>query len=167
MRMLCALSVMSVGGRSVLRVYVRVPSARELGSKVAGRLSLLVARHTLRFPPVLRTGRIEKPAQRTSHPVRGDRSAPVLGAPLLIGIVEHLPEQLRCRQAIEILAHPNVSNYRWTVKALDAGGKTLAAAGAASPFPPRRFAQYREDRPAALPAAGCVALGSRRTLPST
>ena len=28
-------------------------------------------------------------------------------------------------------------NYRWTVKALDAGGKTLATASAASPFPPR------------------------------
>jgi hypothetical protein len=27
-------------------------------------------------------------------------------------------------------------NYRWTVKALDAGGKTLATANAASPFPP-------------------------------
>jgi Phosphatidylethanolamine-binding protein len=28
-------------------------------------------------------------------------------------------------------------NYRWTVKALDAGGKTLATANAAGPFPPR------------------------------
>ena len=28
-------------------------------------------------------------------------------------------------------------NYRWTVKALDAGGKTLATTSAASPFPPR------------------------------
>jgi phosphatidylethanolamine-binding protein (PEBP) family uncharacterized protein len=28
-------------------------------------------------------------------------------------------------------------NYRWTVKALDTGGKTLATANAASPFPPR------------------------------
>jgi hypothetical protein len=28
-------------------------------------------------------------------------------------------------------------NYRWTVKALDAGGKALATASAASPFPPR------------------------------
>jgi phosphatidylethanolamine-binding protein (PEBP) family uncharacterized protein len=28
-------------------------------------------------------------------------------------------------------------NYRWTVKALDAGGKTLATANAASPFPSR------------------------------
>jgi phosphatidylethanolamine-binding protein (PEBP) family uncharacterized protein len=27
-------------------------------------------------------------------------------------------------------------NYRWTVKALDAGGKTLATASAASSFPP-------------------------------
>jgi phosphatidylethanolamine-binding protein (PEBP) family uncharacterized protein len=27
-------------------------------------------------------------------------------------------------------------NYRWTVKALDAGGKTLATARAASSFPP-------------------------------
>jgi phosphatidylethanolamine-binding protein (PEBP) family uncharacterized protein len=28
-------------------------------------------------------------------------------------------------------------NYRWTVRALDAGGKTLATASAAAPFPPR------------------------------
>ena len=28
-------------------------------------------------------------------------------------------------------------NYQWIVKALDAGGKTLATASAASPFPPR------------------------------
>src|ERR1700730_8366908 len=31
-------------------------------------------------------------------------------------------------------------NYRWTVKALDAGGKTLATTSATSPFPPRWFA---------------------------
>jgi hypothetical protein len=28
-------------------------------------------------------------------------------------------------------------NYRWTVRALDAAGKTLATASAANPFPPR------------------------------
>ena len=28
-------------------------------------------------------------------------------------------------------------NYRWTVRALDAGGNTLATTSAASPFPPR------------------------------